>query len=406
MEHDYQKVHNEFILPTLRRSIIHPMDTKQMQTLLNIIELRLADPTNNPPLEIMTFGSSVVEGFNSNFHNWWQSGSYNKRVPESASFAWPARLEAVLNDVVFRGQNVVRVTNHGAGGTCSSSGALALEYRLFVATAPIPDIIIHSYGHTDSRYHGDDADALRIMQDFVQGAKKVRCNRDGLPFVVLYDDYHGIPGNDNLHFYMRFYSDLLLRDLPMKWKSNIAAYQEMCNQSADARTKQPCSPLSWLVNKAGGIRLVPKDIQNSMSAMSMHSLQNWYVEGWPGGRGKPRPGWVAIAPNATFTITIKDADHQGIKTMSVIAMKSYGAKWENSRLQITVFDEGPLGQGPSSQIGRFEIEGSHNLTISVFFDHKFLLDGDGIQKGNWLKAKFDLIGGSTFKIQGILFCEW
>lgn len=72
--------------------------------------------------------------------------------------------------------------------------------------------------------------------------------------------------------------------------------------------------------------------------------------------------------------------------MAVIAMKSYGAKWENSRLQITVFDEGPLGQGPSSQVGLFEVEGSHNLTISVVFDHKFLLDDDGIQPGNWLKA--------------------
>lgn len=138
----------------------------------------------------------------------------------------------------------------------------------------------------------------------------------------------------------------------------------------------------------------------------MDSVQNWSTEGNRAGDGRPRIGWVATAANATFTITVKDTDHDGIMSMSIVAMKSYGRKWEKSRLRVRVWDQGKAGQGPQSQILDVEIEGVHDLPISVYFDHKFYLGTGGILKGNWVKAQFDLIGGTTFKIQGLLFCAW
>jgi hypothetical protein len=515
MKRDYQMVHNEFIPANLRKSIIHPMRTNEMQTLLRIIELRLADPTNNPPLEIAVFGPSVVEGYASKFNNWWiQDHNYNRRGVHT-SCAWPARLEGMLNDVVFRGKKVVRVTNLGGGGTSSTGGALALEYRLFTDTNPIPDIVIHSYGNTDTSFVGGDTAALRIMQEFVLAAKKVRCNEDGLPYVILYDDFLGFTdGPHDLHFTMKnlrtvsqvadwydvmaasyasafrhtimsgegfdgtvapnqediltnpawdlpmlgwalevhpamlYHSTapwviafnlldsmvhfcqeystmlhyqpsyqklsvdqipavvpkILLKDLPTKWKANIAAYEEMCKH-APVEGASPCSRNSWLVNKAGRTR-TPAHMQKALSSMSMDSVQNWSTEGNRAGDGRPRIGWVATAANATFTITVKDTDHDGIMSMSIVAMKSYGRKWEKSRLRVRVWDQGKAGQGPQSQILDVEIEGVHDLPISVYFDHKFYLGTGGILKGNWVKAQFDLIGGTTFKIQGLLFWAW
>jgi hypothetical protein len=499
MEADYRKVHNEFTVPRLRKSLIRPMEGKELQKILEIIEKRLGDSVNNPPLEIMTFGGSVVQGWLSNIHSWMQPGYEGNIGPrkDMSDFGWPERLQEVLNKVVFRGQDVVRVTNMATGGATSDAvGAVALEYGLFPPNHPGPDIVINAFGNNDMQLQGDDADSIRIMQDFIEAAKKMRC--DGLPYIILYDDFLGLGYTKpyDLHYNMRYYrsvsqvsawynlmavsyanafrhlvysgipdpdlpmlvhwgldvhpgmvyhstvpwvlifnllenmvnachdygasinhqpsyqelsmdqlprltSDLYLGDLPMKVKENTAAYQQRClNATSDGFA--PCSPLSWVVNRVGGV-FKPQELKRKMKQMSMSSFKDWDCEGHQR-KGKDRPGWVASAANATFTVTIKDKDHAGLKYVTIISMKSYGTKWAGSRLRLTLWDEGPDGKGPKSQVGLYEIEGFHNSTTSVLFPYKFPLDGDGIQKGNWLKATFDLIGGSTFRIQGILFC--
>ena len=513
MIHAFQKAHNEFIIPNLRKSVIHPMQTRKMHTLLRIIELRLADPENHPPLEIMVFGPSVVDGYGSSHTNWWKPDHNYNRPRVDRHFAWPARLEDVLNDVVFRGQKVVRVTNVAVSGTYSTSGALALEYRLVAGRNPVPDIVLHSYGNTDTAVIGGDAVAIRYMQEFVLAAKKLRCHEDDLPHVILFDDYLGFVEVDlhstlknirtvsqvadwydvmavsyasafrhtimagegfagpftmddkdifsnptwdlpmlgwilEVHPAMLYHSttpwvlafnlldnmvnscqdystmlqyqtsyqklsvehipalapDKFLKDLPTMWKASIEAHEELC-KNAPPDGASPCSRNSWLVNGAG-MTITPKDVEQRLSAMYMDAHQNWATEGNQRGLGKPHVGWVATAPNATFTVTIKDTDHEGIKSMSVVALKSYGAKWAGSRLRVRVWDEGKIGQGPQSQILDVEIEGVHDLKVSTYFDHRFPLGIAGIPKENWLKAQFDVIGGTTFKIQGILFCLW
>ena len=82
---------------------------------------------------------------------------------------------------------------------------MALEYRLFTDTSPIPDIVLHSYGNSDPLVEGGDTEALRIVQEFVLApAKKVRCNNDGLPHVILHDDFLGyISDKFDLQFTMK-----------------------------------------------------------------------------------------------------------------------------------------------------------------------------------------------------------
>ena len=71
---------------------------------------------------------------------------------------------------------------------------------------------------------------------------------------------------------------------------------------------------------------------------------------------------MAFAANATFTLIIKDKDHDGLKYLSMISMKSYGSKWAGSRLRLMLWDEGPYGKGPTFQLGQHEIEGFHKST--------------------------------------------
>ena len=140
--------------------------------------------------------------------------------------------------------------------------------------------------------------------------------------------------------------------------------------------------------------------------MLMDSMKKISTEGRPNGAGKPHVEWVATAANATLIITINGDEHDGLQSMSVVAESQHDDKWEESRLRVRVWDEGQTGQGPRSQILDIEIEGVHDLEISTLFNHKFPLDIAGVPKGTLLKAPFDLIGGTTFKINGILFCSW
>ena len=503
MKRDFTRVHNEFIVPRLRKSLIRPMEGEQVQRMMQIIEKRLMDPDNNPRLEIMVFGGSVVQGWHSEFHNWFQPGFENQEKKDCADYSWPARLEAILNEVLFRGQDVVRVTNMAVGGTTSDVGAVALEYGLFPPDYPGPDIIIHSYGNNDGRQPGQDIDRLNLMQDFIHAARTMNCDPDKQPSIILYDDFLGFYsfdihyamgysqyvskasawyelmavsyanafrhtvysgegfGNETavehelggdlpmlgwrleLHPGMLYHStspwtlvynlldnminscqdfamttrykpsyrelplqqipeltrEFMLSDLPQKWKENVVNHQQAC-QKASGRVGNVCAPTSWIAGTfAGGARKQP-DIDEKMRDMLLSGNTGWQVESQT--NSKPRPGWVAFGKDATFTVTIKK--HEGITFLTVISMQSYGAKWADSRVRITLFDKGPSGNGPNSVVGLFEISGYQNTTTSVLHPHKLHLFDDGIPKGNWLKARFDIIGGTTFRIQGMLFC--
>ena len=502
MNIDYIKVHNEFIIPRLRKSQVRPMDGKQVQSILRIIEDRLIDPINNPRLEIMTFGGSVVQGWHSEFHNWYQPGFENEVKPDFASFSWPARLEAILNEVLFHGQDVVRVTNMGAGGTTSDVGSVALEYALFPPDYPGPDVIIHSYGINDGRRAGDDIERFNLMQKFILAARTTSCDMDQQPTIILYDDFIGFYGHDmhrtmaysqyvskaaawydlmavsysnvfrhmvfsgegfgnesavehepggdlpmlgwrlEIHPGMLYHStspwtlvyslmdnminscqdfatmtryepayqerplnqvpeltkDVRLSDLPEKWNKNVAQHTASCGE-ASKRIGSVCAATSWVAGAFAGARNSRK-IADEMRALFLSGNSGWFVESMS--NSKPRPGWVASAANATFTVTVKG--HEGITFFTIISMKSYGAKWEGSLVRVSVFDLGPSGKGPISDVGQYEIPGSQNTKTSVLFTHKFPLDGNGVPKGNWLAARFDLVGGTTFRIQGMLFC--
>ena len=500
MKLDFARVHNEFIVPRLRKSLIRSMEGDQVQRMMQIIEKRLMDPENNPRLEIMVFGGSVVQGWHSEFHNWFQPGFENKVVSDSASYSWPARLQAILNNVLFRGRDVVRVTNMALGGTTSDVGAVSLEYRRFPPNYPGPDIIIHSYGINDGRVKGEDIDRLNIMQEFIHAARAMHCDTDKLPSIILYDDFMSVYFHD-IHYAMRYsqsvskvsawyelmavsyanafrhtvysgegfgnetagehelggdlpmigwrlekhpgmlyhstspwtlvynlldnmintcqdhaimmkykpsYQELplqqipeltkefMLSDLSRKWKENVVNHQQAC-QKASGRV---CAPTSWIVGPFAGGARKRQDINDQMRKLFLSDNAGWHLESEV--NKKPRPGWVAFTKDATFTVTIKE--HEGIGSLTVVSMLSYSANWVGSLVRITVFDRGPSGEGPNSSAGLFEISGYHNTTTSVLHPHKFRLLEDGIPKGNWLSARFDLVGGSTFRIQGLLFC--
>ena len=53
----------------LRRALMNRMPMKTATKIMDIIEKRLEDPVNNPPLRVMIFGWSIVEGVEANYYH-------------------------------------------------------------------------------------------------------------------------------------------------------------------------------------------------------------------------------------------------------------------------------------------------------------------------------------------------
>jgi hypothetical protein len=212
--------------------------------------------------------------------------------------------------------------------------------------------------------------------------------------------------------------DIMLKDVPKLWKRNEEIYIKMCqwlqafNQD-NRKNKNLCTQSSWIVNHAGGL-VKPRQIKNQLTHMAIVQ-SNWTVEGRQSGMGKPRPGWIATSPNASATLIVptpKDFKAKwklDIRTMTIISMKSYGPKWMDSLLQIRVYDLGDTrkngrvfnGTIVPRLLNTWNVSGYHSTETSVFVAHKFPLE---VRMGHSLQLQLDLIGGSTFKIKGMLFC--
>jgi hypothetical protein len=95
-------------------------------------------------------------------------------------------------------------------------------------------------------------------------------------------------------------------------------------------------------------------------------------------------------------------------------MKSYGEKWEGSTLKVEAFVDRQIEGGgqprtPSSTAAEplrsLEIEGVHDKHTSESYNYKLDLGEERVLAGDVLNVDIRLIGGTTAKIMGMLFCR-
>jgi hypothetical protein len=141
-----EKIHKLLVntLPPsrLRRAVRHmpTFSHKIVKNVIEIIQKRIQDPINNPPLRIAVFGGSVTVG----------RQCRSPKGMNDLACAWPKRLELLINQ--FAKMDVVQIYNLGVGGTASSAGTKRVKYWMYPAElAKVgPDVIINSYSTNDS----------------------------------------------------------------------------------------------------------------------------------------------------------------------------------------------------------------------------------------------------------------
>jgi hypothetical protein len=228
----------------LRRAIRH-LPTFQHATvkrIFNIIEKRLQDSENNPPLRIAVFGGSVTIG----------RGCGGGREMQDFKCAWPQRFELLVNQ--FFGKEIIKIYNLGIGGTGSSTATRIIEYWMYADSNLYengPDVIINSYSTNDSlppwigsskptmTTHDVIALTTKMQMNAIQSFLRTaltskRC--DIQPLVIHVDDYLG-PQQEQLMGELSYIS--VLTQFAKWYDTGVVSYPEVVRDIVYKNTSDP-----------------------------------------------------------------------------------------------------------------------------------------------------------------------
>jgi hypothetical protein len=192
-------------------------------------------------------------------------------------------------------------------------------------------------------------------------------------------------------------SDLTFPTLSTQWRSNIASAASRCQNNTNAG--EVCASV-WMVNRMTGVSR-PKDVNKELEPL-LRSSNGWKAAGFP--IRQPRTGWYANAANATFDLEYKNITLES-KFLTVLYLKSYTTGYKDSLLVVTM-EVIPQGAGNGTSVSSVsEIKGYHESKTSVHYPHKMELPGGGAHAGDTVRATFQLVSGSAFKIAGIAMCS-
>jgi hypothetical protein len=493
------------------KATIHPLPPHTLQRLMAIINRRIENPDQHPPLEVMVFGGSIVLGNGAGVHTGWNA----KASGDDAR--WSTQLQDLLNHVLFHTEThpadmvVINVTNMANGGMTAGMSAVPLQYGIFPEGHAGPDVIVASFGYNDMMallarhqnpvlYQMDDTQKWTYLRDETQRFVRAALGCSDLPAVLLLDDTFmipQIPAQFNLlhsrhiaeitawydlwgvswtkAFLHYSYSNPILESLSPNgtddvywplWGSNVRTahpgvmfhvgiawllfyqfaqttlagchdlavldnhnkatpttttsftrtrhldprhippihgstmFQSIPSAWINATNHKKCysrnaCPYFWIANRATDIK-TKEDVKRVIDSVMVEN-RGWNEEGNP--IRKPRPGWVASQPKAVFSIAL-NVTTLPIHRLTLLYLKSYGTKWENSRLRITIRIR-RYGTQLLPKV-KHDLVGFHNSNTSVNYEATIPLDA---HVGDTLLASFHVVGGTTFRINGMLFCQ-
>ncbi|KAL7478763.1 hypothetical protein ACHAW6_004520 [Cyclotella cf. meneghiniana] len=131
-------------------------------------------------------------------------------------------------------------------------------------------------------------------------------------------------------------------------------------------------------------------------------------EGWSASDDNNKLGWIPSGVGSRFTMEWTHVP-QPIRALTLMVMRSYGEKWEGSKMKVEIWSKEKL-------MARDEIVGFHDKKTSETYNIKIeigtlfprelgaTLDKE-ITTGSDLKIEFELVEGKTFKISGMAICD-
>ena len=167
--------------------------------------------------------------------------------------------------------------------------------------------------------------------------------------------------------------------------------------------EKPCM-YSWVVG-------LERFLDKSEALTNKIKPQMIFNEGWSAANDNNKLGWVPSDKGSKFAMEWKSVT-QPIRSYTLMIMRSYGDKWEGSKLKVEIWSKNKL-------MASDEIVGFHNKKTSETYNVKMkigdvrfssheqtdVMTSKEIPIGSDLKIIFELVGGNTFKILGMAICD-
>ena len=119
---------------------------------------------------------------------------------------------------------------------------------------------------------------------------------------------------------------------------------------------------------------------------------------------KDKTGLVPAKVDASLKLRFDNITDQ-IQALNFVAMKSYGEKWEGSRIKVDAVIDRKNGEASSKPMRSLEIEGVHDKHTSETYVYKIDFGEERALPGDVLNVHIQLVGGTTAKIMGMMFCR-
>jgi hypothetical protein len=192
-------------------------------------------------------------------------------------------------------------------------------------------------------------------------------------------------------------------DVYNEWNKTQIEHDAKCQkmQREDRTSITKMCEYKWVNTPQFGVD--SKKAADAVMGRVMISNNGWYAEGGKNRfAGGEKPGWVTTVANADFEIAVS-SENAPIRTVTIIYMKSYGDKWKDSAANVklsTVRKDGAT----EDEATNVTLVGIHDSQTSVNYCEKIELSSAALP-GDKVHAKFEMVGGSSFRINGLLFCS-
>jgi hypothetical protein len=161
------------------------------------------------------------------------------------------------------------------------------------------------------------------------------------------------------------------------------------SRSCDQQRSVRC-PFSWV----SSLNQQQKQVAFVREYFANKTISN---KGWDLVTDHDKLGYVPVGgPKSSLTLEFQGLS-QPIRTVTFFIMKSYGPKWDNSRMQVTV------QQGETTLLNKV-LEGFHDKHTSETYTEPLQLKNT-VTPGSTFQLRMELVEGETFKIMGLAVCS-
>ena len=205
--------------------------------------------------------------------------------------------------------------------------------------------------------------------------------------------------------------DTMLSTVSKQWGDAVALKDKQIAEQCSSVNKNirgnPCvmaftiGPAS-ISSKGNFNQYMSKFIRESKGWMWEDNIKSY---GWTN-----KLGWIANEAGAKVVIALDSLDRP-VRVITLISMRSYGEKWEGSEVKLTATvtkaAKNLTTKDPNdTNVTSMHISGSHNVSASISHTDVMTLEGAGAENGDSMTLEIELVGGNTFKIQGLMMCSY